>query len=91
MDKIIEKANELSSLLKEEPLIKEYLHVKDLYENSKELEYMRQEIAHESNQKDKSRYKELKDKYDNHPLVSNYNSLKEEVITLLKELNEIIL
>ena len=52
---------------------------------------MRQEIAHESNQKDKSRYKELKDKYDNHPLVSNYNSLKEEVITLLKELNEIIL
>ena len=85
MNKIIEEAKHLKAALLEEPLIQEYLRVKNIFENSKELKLKRDEIAL-AKSNNSSDYLTLKKEYENHPLVVNYYTLKGEVYDLLKEI-----
>ena len=85
MNKIIEEAKNLKVALLEEPLIQEYLRVKNIFEINKELKLKRDEIAlaKSNNSID---YLTLKKEYEDHPLVVNYYTLKGEVYDLLKEI-----
>ena len=91
MDKVLLKAKELSDELKKEPLVVEYLRVKEIFENDQELEKMRKEIAKLSSNKNDPDYKRLKNEYENHPLVSNYYELKSQVVELLNQIKDIII
>ena len=87
MDKIILLSKKLKEELNKEELVKHYLEVKTNFENNKELEAMRSDIA--SLLSDNSPlYKEEKNRYENHPLVVNYYALKEELYDLLKEIEK---
>ena len=90
MDKVIIKAQELKEELYNEPLIMEYLRVKEIFENNEELEKMRRNIARLSINKNSEEYINKKKEYDHHPLVSNYYQLKEDVMDLLSEISKIV-
>ena len=91
MDKVIEKAQELSEQIKKEPIVIEYLHLKELIENDEELKSLRKKIALAASKKDEANHQRLKEMYDNHPLVNNFYLIKEEVENLLLEIKNIIL
>ena len=91
MDKVLESAKKLSDEMKREPVVVEFLRLKELFENDKELASMRKKIARLSTLEDKKEYNELKQMYDNHPLVSNYYQLRDEVMNLFEEIRDIIL
>ena len=91
MDEVIKKTQELSEQIKKEPLVIEYLHLKELLENDEELKNLRKEIAKASLEKDEKKHQALKEMYDNHPLVNNFYLMKEEVENLLFEIKNIIL
>lgn len=88
MDKAIELAYELKKEIDALPLFQEYKRIKELVDNSIELKELKQEIARSST--NPSLKKELIDKYNSHPLVVNYNELKNEVKDYLYEICEII-
>ena len=90
MDKVKECAQELSDLIKKEPIVIEYLRLKELFENDKELADLRKQIALAVQNKDEERHRQLKEMYDNHPLVNNFYLYKEEAINLLLEITNII-
>jgi cell fate (sporulation/competence/biofilm development) regulator YlbF (YheA/YmcA/DUF963 family) len=88
MDKAIELAYELKKEIDALPLFQEYKRIKELVDNSAELKELKQEIA--KNSTNPSIKKELIGKYNSHPLVVNYNELKNEVKDYLYEICEII-
>ena len=88
MDKAIELAYELKKEIDALPLFQEYKRIKELVDNSAELKELKQEIA--KNSTNPSLKKKLIDKYNSHPLVVNYNELKNEVKDYLYEICEII-
>ena len=91
MDEVIKKAQELSEQIKKEPIVIEYLHLKELIENDEELKSLRKKIALAVSKKDEANHQRLKEMYDNHPLVNNFYLIKEEVENLLLEIKNIIL
>ena len=91
MDEVIKKAHELSEQIKKEPIVIEYLHLKELIENDEELKSLRKKIALAASKKDAVNHQRLKEMYDNHPLVNNFYLIKEEVENLLLEIKNIIL
>ena len=90
MNKIIELAKELKAELDNLPLFQEYKRIKDLVDLSTEIEELKRKIAlakiHENNEE----HQRLLDEYNNHPLIVNYNSLKNEVYDYLKQISEIV-
>ena len=86
MDKIISKAQEIASLLKQEPLIEEFLKVKKIYENDEYLLSLRQEIAKFKSENKEQERKNLIKIYESHPIVNNYYYLLEEVNNFLFEI-----
>ena len=90
MDKVLECALELSDLIKKEPIVIEYLRLKELFENDEELADLRKQIAVAAQNKDEEKHRRLKEMYDNHPLVNNFYLCKEETINLLQEITNII-
>ena len=90
MSKIIEKTNELKDNLYNEPEIVEFFRLKTLFENDKSLEDMRRQIVKAKQENNQLEYKRLKDLYDNHPLVYNYYTARENVADLLRELTNIL-
>ena len=88
MNDVIDLAKQLRKELDSYPLIVEYRRYKDLVENTPELKKLRKEIALSKN--DVSKHKALLDEYNSHPLVSNFNSLTNEVKALYQEICEII-
>ena len=91
MDEVIKKAQELSEQIKKEPIVIEYLRLKSLIENDKDLSILRKKIAEAASKKDEVNHQRLKEMYDNHPLVNNFYLFKEEVENLLLEIKNIIL
>lgn len=91
MDEVIKKAQELSEQIKKEPLVIEYLHLKELLENDEELKNLRKEIVKAALEKDEKKHQALKEMYDNHPLVNNYYLMKEEVENLLFGIKSLVL
>ena len=87
MNDINSKAHELKDIIESEPLVKEYRRVEALYKESKEIKQILRNIEKASNDKDYALRKELIEKFNNHPLVSNYMNLKEEVHDYLKQIS----
>ena len=90
MDKVIEKAKELKVALDETPEMKEYLKYKDLYENSEDVIELKHNIANLRAQGKIKEASNLKELYDNHPIVANYEASKEALYALLKTVQSII-
>ena len=86
----IEIAKELSENLKNEPVLMEYLRLKELFEKDEELKVLRERIALAKAKGDDETYKSLKEMYDNNPLVFNYYKAEEDAMNLLRELHQII-
>lgn len=104
IDEKLEKAIlDVSKNLMEEPVVKEFLAIKKEIENDDELLELDKSIrehqknmvkfAHDEEFASKERllYKKEKEKFENHPLILNYNALKDEVNDLLEEIKDIIL
>ena len=90
MDKIIEEAKTLREEIDSLPTVQEYYRLKSLYENDKELEAMRREIARLKTEGKEEERKNLLEVYNNHPLVNNYETSKQEVESLLLVIKNII-
>ena len=89
-DDIISQAKELRKSIDELPSVQEYYSVRALYENDKELKKMRSEIARLKNEGKEEERKNLLERYNKHPLVNNYEASKEEVISILSVIKNII-
>ena len=68
--------------------IKEYLRLKEIVSNDKELKKMRKDIARLTNDKKFEERNNLLKIYNSHPIIVNYNIAREEVISLLNEIKE---
>lgn len=90
MDEILTKAKEIREEVDSLPQVKEYYRLKELYENDDELKRLRGEIARLASEGKNKQRKALLEIYNSHPLVSNYNQAKEEVIILLNEIKNIL-
>ena len=89
-DEIIKQAKSLRHDIDNLPSIKEYYRVKDLYEKDEELKVMRTEIARLKSEGKEEERKNLLERYNKHPLVNNYELAKEEVISILSVIKDII-
>lgn len=87
MDKAIELAHKLKKELDTLPLFQEYKRIKELVDSSPELKEIKSNIVKSENKEEKQK---LLNEYNSHPLVVNYNTLKEEVSNYLLEICEII-
>lgn len=90
MDEILTKAKEIRKEVDNLPQVKEYYRLKELYEKDDELKRLRGEIARLASEGKNKQRKALLEIYNSHPLVSNYNQAKEEVIILLNEIKNIL-
>lgn len=90
MNDPIELAKELKEEILKEPLIIEYLRVKQIVESDIEINSLKKEIALAKIHNDDKTHKELLNKYNSHPLIANYNVLKEEVNNYLSEISKIV-
>ena len=77
--------------------VKQYLSLKSEIENSNEIKELSSQVAKaqkdlalslgkSSYQDKKKEYEQIKLAYDNHPLITNYNVIKEEISSLVNEL-----
>ena len=90
MDKVIEKAQELKTLIDETPEMKEFLKNKEQFEKSEDVIELKHNIA---NLRAKGKIQEannLQALYDNHPIVVNYETSKNALYELLKTIQTII-
>lgn len=90
MDKIIELAKEIRNEINELPEIKEYLKLKTLLENDKELAELRGNIARLASEHKEEERKNLIEIYNSHPIVNNYNLAKEEAYKTLSEIKNVL-
>ena len=90
MNKIIELAKELKAELDNLPLFQEYKRIKELVDLSTEIEELKRKIALAKIRENNEEHQRLLDEYNNHPLIVNYNSLKNEVYDYLKQISEIV-
>ena len=90
MDKVIEKAKELKALIDETPEMKEFLKNKEQFENSEDVIELKHNIANLRAQGKIKEANNLKELYDNHPIVVNYEASKEALYALLRTVQSII-
>ncbi len=90
MNDAIELAKELKEEIFKEPLIVEYFRIKILVESNEEINALKRDIALAKAHHEDELHKELLAKYNSHPLVVNYNTLKEEVNEYLSEISKIV-
>lgn len=90
MNDAIELAKELKEEILKEPLIVEYFRIKRLVESNEEINDLKRDIALAKAHHEDELHKELLAKYNSHPLVVNYNTLKEEVNEYLSEISKIV-
>lgn len=89
-DKIIISALAVKEKLLSLPEVIDYFKNKEQFENNEELKQLKKLIVRSKNEGRLADHKTLLDKYNNHPLVVNYNSSKEIVKDLLKEIKDIL-
>lgn len=90
MNEAIKLAKELKEEILKEPLIVEYFRIKHLVESNEEINSLKRDIALAKAHQEDKLHKELLVKYNSHPLVVNYNTLKEEVNEYLSEISKIV-
>lgn len=91
---------EVKDILYKEPIVQEYFSLKKEIEENKELIELDKSVRHHQRMmcsnlenddiylKEKSLYEEELSRMNNHPLVVNFNNIKEEVLVLLKEVRD---
>lgn len=87
---LISEAKKLREMVDELPEVKEYYRLKKLIECDDHLKKMRNEIAEAKYHGDKEKHEQLLSQYNSHPLVSNYESSKEEVQEILLTIKNIL-
>lgn len=94
MNNLYSKADDINKELKEMPLVKEYLHYKELLDNDDSLAQLKNKILFlqkcNPTDEEKEEYFRLKKEYDNNPIVANYNSLKKEIKELKDEVRSLL-
>ena len=90
MNNPVDSAKALKKEIEELPEVKEYLSLKDLLENDKELQELRTNIARLESEGKFEEKKNLLEVYSSHPLIVNFNTLKDEVKNILSEINDIL-
>lgn len=90
MDEIIQLAKELRKEIDDLPEMKEYLKLKQLLEDNRELKNMRSDIARLTNEGKLKERDNLLSIYNSHPLVNNFYLAKEEIKTILQTIKNII-
>ena len=90
MDKVIEKAKELRSLIEQTPEYQEFMKNKELLEKSEDVIALKHNIANLKAQGKIKEAKNLEALYNNHPLVNNYEVSQEALYDLLKTIQSII-
>lgn len=90
MNKVLEKADELRDELLKHPSVIEYLKLKEVLENNKELHGLRKNIASLTNENKLEERDNLLAIYNNNPLVINYNQAREEVMSILNVIKDIL-
>ena len=92
-----EKLDEFIKDFLEVKEVKQYLLLKDELMNSLEIKSLQEDLKQSQKnmalslgtstyEENKKKYLSLKEKYENHPLVINFNVMQEEVSYLLKTL-----
>lgn len=90
IDQVENLTQELKDKIFSLPEVKEYLRLENLIEKDKMLKGMRIEIA-KLNAENKIKERDiLLEEYNSIPLIANYNSLKEEVYGILKQISIIL-
>ena len=90
MDEIIKLAKELRHNIDEMDEVKEYYRLKSIFDSDEELKRLRHEIARLKSEGKEEERKNLLSIYNSHPLVVNYNASKEEVMSILRTVQDII-
>jgi len=90
MDEILEKAKEIRQEINNLPEVKEYLTLKNLFENDQELKELRENIAKLEHFGKKEEKENLIKIYNSHPVVNNFYIAKQEVINILNQLKDIL-
>ena len=90
MDKVIEEAVALRKEINSLPEIQEYFRLKELFEKDTSLQEMRQNIAKLKSEGKEEERKNLLEVYNKHPLVNNYYLTKEEAISILNTIKNIL-
>ena len=90
MDKVIEKAQELKTLIDETPEMKEFLKNKEQFEKSEDVIELKHNIANLRAKGIIQEANNLQALYDNHPIVVNYEVSKNALYELLKTIQTII-
>lgn len=89
-NEILEKAKEIRRSLDSLPCFQEFYNLKNLIEKNEELKELRKEIAVLAKQGLLKERDNLLSVYNSHPLVNNYNICKEEIISILSEIKDLL-
>ena len=81
---------QLKSELDSSSVVKEYLSLKDVLEKNEELKRMRDEIARLTSENKIEERDALLTIYNSHPIVTNYEQAREEVVNLLNQIKNIL-
>ena len=90
MNNVENALQELKAELDKHPLIQEYLSLKAIIESDEGLKRMRSDIANLTNKGKLEERDALLKIYNSHPVVSNYEQVREEVINLLEQIKDIL-
>lgn len=103
-DPLLALAKQCKAELNQEEAMQNYLQARKALENCKEIKEMRDEIAalqkkmalalkegnYPLHEEYKRAYQELKSRYENHPLVVNYQNYEEDAAALLTQMKELL-
>lgn len=102
MDKIDTLLQEIKEDLHNEDIVKEYFRLKNIIEHDKEILDLQKQVSfhqkrmceNKNNDEIYVQEKALYEKYDDllkkHPIVINYSEAKEEITSLLKEIQGVL-
>lgn len=99
MNEVEKKLEIVKDELYSNPLVLEYFRLKkaieddeELMELDKKIRTLQKELCYKNKKENidnNESYVALKARFDNNPLVINYNKVKEEVLNLLNEIKEV--
>lgn len=91
-NEIKEKLNIVKKDLLDEPIVQEYLRLKELVLKSDELSNLKKQISFlqkcNPTNEEKEEYYRLLNEYNNNPLVIQFKSVSEDVCDLLEEVKK---
>ena len=90
MNNFEEDLNSLSKEFKNSYEYKEYMRLKPLFENDKELKDLRLNIAKLTSEGKKEEKDRLLEIYNNHPLVVNFEYTKEALYSTIRQMIQIL-